>query len=104
MSQCQHPVEVRSNDLATGNIFCGDCGDTVVEYNNQPRQLSGDDAAVVIGNKLAEEKLKGSVVVHAIQPTRPHEFVVSARLNTPEGISFRDFTVVRLVGNKLAVK
>ncbi|KUR65827.1 hypothetical protein [[Arthrobacter] sp. ATCC 21022] len=80
-NDCTHTPDVRSVDLATGELFCGDCGDVIEPYNNQPDRLAGDDAVEAIAALLRKQGHKiGSVVCYGVQNTRPNKFWVSARV------------------------
>lgn len=104
MTVCQHPIEVQSTDLATGDLFCGDCGNLVQAYKNQPTRLAGDDAAKVIGRSLSGTGRGGYVVVNGIQNIGPHKFWVTVRIMDGDTASWETFTVVRAAGDKLQVQ
>lgn len=45
---CQHMSSNRARDLATGDEFCGDCGDLIKRYAHERGVLAGDEAAAAI--------------------------------------------------------
>ncbi|QWY81959.1 hypothetical protein SEA_SICARIUS2_54 [Arthrobacter phage Sicarius2] len=97
MPECQHPKDVQSTDLATGDLFCGDCGDVVEAYDHQPRRLSGDDAATVIAAHLRNSgAIKvGSVTIYGITPMRDDVFDVTARVVSKDGARYESFVLTR---------
>ncbi|UGL61942.1 hypothetical protein SEA_EASTWEST_59 [Arthrobacter phage EastWest] len=105
MAKCAHPIETRSDDLATGDVFCGDCGDVMEAYANQPRRLAGDDAAEAIAKELAKDEINiaGSVTVYSVTPLGADEFDVNVRIMLTSGeerVKWRSF-IVKRDGKKL---
>ncbi|QJD53382.1 hypothetical protein SEA_STEVIEBAY_52 [Arthrobacter phage StevieBAY] len=80
-SYCAHTPDVRSTDLATGDEFCGDCGDVVVAYTHQPNKLAGDDAVEAVAELLRREGHKiGAVTCYGVQNIKPNAFWVNVRI------------------------
>ncbi|ASR78109.1 hypothetical protein SEA_TIMINATOR_52 [Arthrobacter phage Timinator] len=80
-SHCEHALNVRSVDLATGDQFCGDCGDVTELYTHQPDRLAGDDAVEAIAELLRRQGHKiGSVTAYGVQNVKPNAFWVNVRI------------------------
>ncbi|ALY10511.1 hypothetical protein SEA_GREKAYCON_53 [Arthrobacter phage Grekaycon] len=98
MSQCQHIKENHSVDTASGELFCGDCGDVLEAYDNQPNRLAGDDVAEPIANHVRQRPgiKSGSVTVRGVQNIRPHKFTVTTFIQQTNGdSSWETFSVIR---------
>lgn len=96
---CGHPPEVISTDLATGDLFCGDCGAVTNTYTGQQGRLSGDEAATAIAGSL--EGI-GSVTVYSVWHAGGDTFEVGTRVITPGANDWHYFVVTR-TGSKLIV-
>lgn len=99
MDKCEHPADVRSTDLASGDLFCGDCGDVIEIYRRQRGRLAGDEAATAIAGSL--EGI-GSVTVYGVTHIGDDRFDVGVRVLRPGSNDFRYFVVARSAG-KLSV-
>jgi hypothetical protein len=94
---CEHPKDVQNVDLATGELFCGDCSDVIEAYANQSERLAGDDAAAAIAAHLKREgTIKvGSVTVYGVTAIAAHSFDVTARVSSKEETGFKYYVVDR---------
>lgn len=98
-TECTHPAEVISTDLATGELFCGDCGAVTGPYKRQLGRLSGNEAATAIAGHLDGI---GSVTVYGVTHVGGDRFDVGARVLRPGSNDFHYFVVARHAG-KLSV-
>lgn len=97
--KCEHPSDVVSTDLATGDLFCGDCGDVTELYKHQHGRLSGDEAAKAIAASLNGI---GSVTIYSVSHIGGDKFDVDTRVLRP-GSNYSHYFVITRHAGKLTV-